>query len=68
MTTFRVARRVKDNSNSFYETKIMPELEIIFPRETESLGSFRLMELHPDLCKLIESSDGELKFVMTRLL
>lgn len=45
----------------------MPELEIIFPLETESLGTFRLMELHPDLCKLIETSDGELRCVMTQL-
>ncbi|KAF8263504.1 hypothetical protein EI94DRAFT_1832278 [Lactarius quietus] len=40
----------------------MPELEIRFSPEQGTLGSFRLMELPPDLCKLIESSEvGELK-------
>jgi len=64
-----VTRRVKDNS-CFYdrETIIMPEVEIIFSPEQGPLGSFRLMELPPDLCKLIESSVDELKCVPTRLL
>ncbi|KAH8992849.1 sister chromatid cohesion protein Dcc1 [Lactarius hatsudake] len=42
----------------------MPEMEIIFPPERGPLGSFRLMELPPDLCKLIESSTGELKLAI----
>ncbi|KAH9176582.1 sister chromatid cohesion protein Dcc1 [Lactarius sanguifluus] len=42
----------------------MPEVEIRFPPEQGSLGSFRLMELPPDLCKLIESSTGELKLAI----
>lgn len=50
----------------------MPEVEIMFSPEQGSLGSFRLMELPPDLCKLIESSEessvGELKCVLTQQL
>ncbi|KAI9509500.1 sister chromatid cohesion protein Dcc1 [Russula earlei] len=34
----------------------MPEVEIGFSHEQVSLGTFRLLELPPDLCKLIESS------------
>ncbi|KAI0000385.1 sister chromatid cohesion protein Dcc1 [Russula vinacea] len=34
----------------------MPEVEIRFPAEQLCSGSFRLLELPPDLCKLIESS------------
>ncbi|KAI9442354.1 sister chromatid cohesion protein Dcc1 [Lactarius indigo] len=42
----------------------MPEVEIRFSPEQGPLGSFRLMELPPDLCKLIESSTGELKLAI----
>ncbi|KAH9017071.1 sister chromatid cohesion protein Dcc1 [Lactarius hengduanensis] len=42
----------------------MPEVEIIFSPERGPLGSFRLMELPPDLCKLIESSTGKLKLAI----
>ncbi|KAI9461279.1 sister chromatid cohesion protein Dcc1 [Lactarius psammicola] len=42
----------------------MPEVEIIFSPEQGPLGSFRLMELPQDLCKLIESSTGELKLAI----
>ncbi|KAH9056583.1 sister chromatid cohesion protein Dcc1 [Lactarius vividus] len=42
----------------------MPEVEIRFPPEQGPLGSFRLVELPPDLCKLIESSTGELKLAI----
>ncbi|KAH8994018.1 sister chromatid cohesion protein Dcc1 [Lactarius akahatsu] len=42
----------------------MPEVEIMFSPERGPLGSFRLMELPPDLCKLIESSTGELKLAI----
>jgi hypothetical protein len=45
----------------------MPEMELIFSPEEEHLGSFRLMELPPDLCKLVESSAEEVKCVMTQL-
>ena len=44
---------------------IMPEVEIRFYPEPASLGSFRLLELPPDLCTLIESSVDDLKFVST---
>jgi len=46
----------------------MPEVEIRFTSEQVPPGSFRLLELPPDLCKLIESSVDELKFVLTRLM
>ncbi|KAI0256129.1 sister chromatid cohesion protein Dcc1 [Lactifluus subvellereus] len=36
----------------------MPEVEIIFSPEQVAVGSFRLLELPSDLCKLIESSVG----------
>jgi sister chromatid cohesion protein DCC1 len=44
----------------------MPEVEIRFASKQVPPGSFRLLELPPDLCKLIESSVDELKFVLTR--
>ncbi|KAF8482774.1 sister chromatid cohesion protein Dcc1 [Russula ochroleuca] len=34
----------------------MPEVEIRFPADQVCSGSFRLLELPPDLCRLIESS------------
>jgi sister chromatid cohesion protein DCC1 len=43
----------------------MPEVEIIFSPEQVPIGSFRLLELPSDLCKLIESSAGDLKCVLT---
>ena len=46
----------------------MPEVEIIFPSEQGPLGSFRLMELPPDLCQLIESPDSEVKCAPTQLM
>ena len=43
----------------------MPEVEIIFSPEQVATGSFRLLELPPDLCKLIESSAADdVKYVM----
>jgi len=44
----------------------MPEIEIKFSPEQVPIGSYRLLELPPDLCKLIESSVDDLKFVLTR--
>jgi sister chromatid cohesion protein DCC1 len=44
----------------------MPEVEIRFSPRQEHPGSFRLLELPPDLCTLIESSVDDLKFVLTR--
>ncbi len=42
----------------------MPEVEIRFPPAQVSSGSFRLLELPPDLCKLIESSADDLRYYM----
>ncbi len=41
------------------------EIDIVFSPEQGPPPSFRLMELPPDLCKLIESSASELKCVPT---
>lgn len=49
-----------------YKPTQMPEAEIRFASKQVPPGSFRLLELPPDLCKLIESSVDELKFVLTR--
>ena len=43
----------------------MPEVEIKFPLEQVPPGSFRLLELPPDLCKLIESSVDDPRFALT---
>ena len=40
----------------------MPEVEIKFSPEQVATGSFRLLELPPDLCKLIESSTDDLRY------
>jgi hypothetical protein len=40
----------------------MPEVEIKFSPEQVATGSFRLLELPPDLCKLIESSADDLRY------
>jgi hypothetical protein len=40
----------------------MPEVEIIFSPEQVATGSFRLLELPPDLCKLIESSADDVRY------
>ncbi|KAH9961376.1 sister chromatid cohesion protein Dcc1 [Russula dissimulans] len=45
----------------------MPEIEIKFSSEQVPIGSYRLLELPPDLSKLVESSVDDLKFVLTRL-
>lgn len=45
----------------------MPEMELIFSPEENYLGTFRLMELPPDMCKLVDSSVDEVKCVMTQL-
>jgi hypothetical protein len=43
----------------------MPE-EIRFSPEQVATGSFRLLELPPDLCRLIESSTEDLRYALTR--
>jgi sister chromatid cohesion protein DCC1 len=43
----------------------MPEVEIRFSPEQVATGSFRLLELPPDLCKLIESSADDLRYALT---
>jgi hypothetical protein len=44
----------------------MPEeVEIRFPPEQVATGSFRLLELPPDLCKLIESSTDDPRYALT---
>jgi hypothetical protein len=43
----------------------MPEVEIRFSPEQVSSGSFRLLELPSDLCKLIESSADDLRYALT---
>jgi hypothetical protein len=43
--------------------KTMPEVEIRFSPE-QTTGSFRLLTLAPDLCKLIESSADDLRLVL----
>ena len=40
----------------------MPEVEIRFSPEQVATGSFRLLELPPDLCKLVESSVDDLRY------
>ncbi|KAI0268678.1 sister chromatid cohesion protein Dcc1 [Gloeopeniophorella convolvens] len=42
----------------------MPEVDIAFPTEQQPAGSFRLLELPPDLCKLIESSSEGLNLAI----
>jgi sister chromatid cohesion protein DCC1 len=42
----------------------MPEVEIRFSHEQVATGSFRLLELPPDLCKLIESSGDDLRYAL----
>ena len=44
----------------------MPEVEIRFSPKQLAPGSFRLLELPPDLCTLIESSVDDLKFVLAQ--
>jgi hypothetical protein len=44
----------------------MPEVEIRFPPEKVLPGSFRLLELPPDLCKLIELSVDDSRFALIR--
>jgi hypothetical protein len=49
---------------SLRTTRTMPEVDILFSPEQASAGSFRLLELPPDLCKRIESSESDLKCVL----
>jgi len=42
----------------------MPEVEIRFSPEQVPLGSFRLLELPPDLCKLVESSVDDVNLMI----
>ena len=43
----------------------MPEVEIRFPLEQLPPGSFRLLELPSDLCRLVESSVDDPRFALT---
>jgi len=42
----------------------MPEIEIKFSPQQVPIGSYRLLELPPDLCKLIESSVDDLNLAI----
>ena len=62
LTLLRVWHDASNYIAFLHLQETMPEVEIRFPAEQMCSGSFRLLELPPDLCKLIESSVDDPRF------